>query len=105
MCIVVNLRSSKYTVYIGRAGHGQDGRFGNPFRVGKDGAQGECVKLFRDWLYGESREAYEMRCRIITEIPYDAVLGCFCKPRACHGDVIAELVNAHHADRARERPL
>lgn len=21
------------------------------------------------------------------------VLGCFCKPKACHGDVLADLVN------------
>jgi hypothetical protein len=30
----------------------------------------------------------------IKKLPDDAVLGCFCKPRACHGDVIIELKNA-----------
>ena len=32
--LVVNLNHSKYDVYIGRAGHGLDGPFGNPCRVG-----------------------------------------------------------------------
>ena len=48
MVTVVNLRSSAFDVYIGRAGHGQDGRFGNPFVVGRDGVRGECVEKFRN---------------------------------------------------------
>ena len=28
---VVNIKEEKYDVYIGRAGRGQDGYFGNPF--------------------------------------------------------------------------
>ena len=98
MVTVVNLRSSAFDVYIGRAGHGQDGRFGNPFVVGRDGVRGECVEKFRAWFHGPSKQAYEMRVRAITEIPRDAKLGCFCKPNACHGDVIAEYVNSYHAD-------
>ncbi len=30
---VVNIRKKAYDVYIGRAGKGQDGYFGNPFRL------------------------------------------------------------------------
>ena len=30
---VVNIRKEAYDVYIGRAGKGQDGYFGNPFRL------------------------------------------------------------------------
>lgn len=95
MCKVVNLKHERYDVYIGRAGHGQDGRFGNPFRVGVHGAQGECVKLFENWFYSESPAAVQMRMRVLQEIKPGMVLGCFCKPRACHGDVIAAYVNGH----------
>jgi hypothetical protein len=29
------------------------------------------------------------------------VLGCWCAPRACHGDVLARLANASTAERER----
>ncbi|GHV10010.1 hypothetical protein FACS1894162_2160 [Bacteroidia bacterium] len=34
MTKVVNIKNSRCDVYIGRAGRGQDGYFGNPFRLG-----------------------------------------------------------------------
>jgi hypothetical protein len=44
----VNLRHEPYDVYVGRAGHGMDGRFGNPFPV--MGARGESLALFRGYF-------------------------------------------------------
>lgn len=94
MVTVVNLRTHQHTQYIGRAGHGQTGTFGNPFIVGVHGARGECVKLFRDWFYSDEPRAQAMRAAVQAQIQPDAVLGCFCKPAACHGDIIAEFINA-----------
>jgi len=37
MTKVVNIKHSKYDVYCGRAGKGQDGYFGSPFHVDIDG--------------------------------------------------------------------
>lgn len=34
---VVNIKTDSYDVYIGRAGHGHSGYFGNPFNIGFDG--------------------------------------------------------------------
>ena len=31
-------------------------------------------------------------------------LGCWCKPKACHGDVLKELVDAHFGDDAEPQP-
>jgi hypothetical protein len=36
--VVVNLNKEPFDVYIGRAGRGQDGYFGNPFRMGAEPA-------------------------------------------------------------------
>lgn len=91
MCTVVNLRTSAFTVYIGRPGKGQSGMFGNPFIVGVHGARGECAAKFRDWFASDAGSA--MRALVDAHIKPDDVLGCFCKPAACHGDIIAEYVN------------
>jgi len=91
MCKVVNIRNADYTIYIGRAGHGQLGTFGNPFKVGVHGKQGECVELFRKWFHSPAGQ--EMRSKVDAIITKNDTLGCFCKPNACHGDVIAEYVN------------
>jgi len=32
--VVVNIYQEQFDVYIGRAGRGEDGYFGNPFRMG-----------------------------------------------------------------------
>jgi hypothetical protein len=91
MCTVVNLRSSTFTVYIGRPGHGLQGPFGNPFVVGVHGTRGECVRLFEEWFASDTAKEY--RELIHTRIIPNDVLGCFCKPAACHGDIIARYVN------------
>lgn len=91
MCSVVNLRSSRFTVYIGRPGRGLPGPFGNPFIVGQHGARGECVRLFESWFASDAATTY--RKLVDTHIKPSDVLGCFCKPAACHGDIIARYVN------------
>ena len=89
-CRVVNLRTENYSIYIGRAGKG--GEFGNPFAIGKDGDREDVILMFKDYFYR----------RLLNDLPFrekihalkGEVLGCFCKPTACHGDVIADYVNA-----------
>jgi len=97
---VVNLRKETYDVYIGRPGKGQyDAPFGNPFLVGIDGERGECAKLFRDWFHSDDPKAKEMRNRARETIKSNDKLGCFCKPKDCHGDVIAEYINRLHEEK------
>ena len=79
-------------VYIGRAGRGFDGYFGNPFALGRDGDREQVIEKYR---------AYFLR-RILTDPEFYArvmelrgkVLLCFCSPLACHGSVIAGWINA-----------
>jgi len=89
-----------HDVYIGRPRSGQPWNFGNPFRVGRDGIRGECVEMFRTWLetgdaQGSPDATPERRQWILDNIHTlrGKRLGCFCKPRACHGDVLADLAD------------
>jgi hypothetical protein len=80
---VVNKRWQKYDIYIGRPSI-----WGNPFVIGKDGSRKEVVEKYRDWIMDQPH--------LLANI--DTLkgkrLGCFCKPAACHGDVLAELANS-----------
>lgn len=63
------------------------GRYGNPFRVGRDGTAQECVDKFRDAMPPFAKEAYRLELR-------GKNLACFCAmDRPCHADVLLELAN------------
>ena len=80
MTTVVNIHQT-YDVYIGRPS-----KWGNPFRIGPDGSRDEVIQKYRDWI-GKQPE-------LLKSLPEleGKKLGCFCKPLACHGDVLARLV-------------
>ena len=86
---VVNLRSEPYDVYIGRAGKGKDGYFGNPLLIGAK-TRDQVIKEFDTYMRGRFAKDPEYRKRIM-ELK-GKTLGCFCKPLACHGDVIVALL-------------
>jgi len=88
---VVNIRTAGYDVYIGRAGHGQDGYFGNPFRLEAGQPRGTTIEKYRKYFYNRLETDPEFKRRI-HELK-DKTLGCFCKPYACHGDVIKEYLD------------
>ena len=87
---VVNLRKDRYDVYIGRAGRGQDGYFGNPFPLGEQ-PRGATIERYRGYFLNRLRTD-EQFARRIRELK-GKTLGCFCKPHPCHGDVIAEYLD------------
>lgn len=80
MCIV-NLRRKKYDVYIGRGS-----KWGNKFVIGKDGDRNEVIKKYKKWILNN---AYLLSCLVELK---GKVLGCYCKPLACHGDVLIHLI-------------
>lgn len=91
---VVNVRDEECTHYIGR-GRGRDGwirtGLGNPFRLVAGDSQSlkarvQAIKSFQLWALEDPRVLERIR-----QLPEDAVLGCWCKPKPCHGDVIVEL--------------
>lgn len=94
MTRVVNLRREPFDVYIGRAGKGQDGYFGNPFMLDPKKPRSQQVGLFetyRAWFLNRVERSPEFRAQVLAL--RGKTLGCFCKPGWCHGDVIAEWVD------------
>lgn len=85
---VVNLHRSPYDVYIGRAGQGQDGYFGNPCR----GNRRDAIEAFRTYFHARLGTDVEFKRRV--EELRGKRLGCFCAPKECHGDVIVEYLEA-----------
>jgi hypothetical protein len=85
MCIVVNKYKSPFDVYIGRGS-----LWGNPYVIDKDGDRAEVIRKYRLLLWQQIQDG---------EVTIDQLkslngkrLGCFCKPKPCHGDVIASAV-------------
>ena len=90
-CKIVNLRKEEYDIYIGRGSE-----WGNPFKIGKDGTREEVIEKYEEWLL-EIRSAPNnairpslVRAKIFLK---DKILGCFCKPKACHGDILKQFVD------------
>lgn len=79
---VVHCKREAYDVYIGRPGP-----WGNPFTIGKDGDRNQVIEKYRQWILQQPHllsRLKELRGK---------VLGCWCKPLACNGDVLAQLAD------------
>lgn len=92
---VVHCMRAAFDVHVGRPS-----LFGNPFILGRHGDRPTVVARYRRWLLtgeaGDCREATEQRRRaILAALPSlrGKTLGCWCAPKLCHGDVLAELAN------------
>jgi hypothetical protein len=92
MTKAVNIRYSGYDVYIGRAGRGEDGYFGNPFRLKPSETRGATIERYRTYFHDRLKTDPEFKRRV-HELK-GRTLGCFCKPYPCHGDVMAEYLNS-----------
>jgi len=68
-------------------------KFGNPYRLKKDGGdytREESVEAYRDWFRDKIQSDPEFR-KSVDELKGET-LGCWCKPKKCHGDVILEYL-------------
>ena len=87
--VVNRRRTQAYDVYIGRPS-----KWGNPFRIGRDGDRVAVICKFAEWFYAP--EQHQLRLDAVAELK-DKVLGCWCAPFACHGGVIATFVDTYDA--------
>ena len=108
MLKVVNLHKEKYDVYIGRAGRGHDGYFGNPIAIGRTCSEcgekhtrGGTLVCYEGWLWKRIKEDSEFKKRVMQL--RGKTLGCFCKPKACHGDILAKAVTLLNAEITYEK--
>ena len=79
---VVNRRKGVYDVYIGRGS-----KWGNPFMIGRDGSRKQVIDKYREYI---NKKPELLEC--LNELKGKR-LGCYCKPLACHGDVLVELAD------------
>lgn len=87
---VVHCKKEKHTLYIGRPTV-----WGNPFVIGKDGNREEVIKKFK--TYARNNESL---MHLISLLHEDVVLGCFCYPEKCHGDIIIKLWKEIHEQKS-----
>lgn len=77
-------------VYIGREGKGFSGTFGNPFPLEDEKDRDIILDKYRQYLENRVQEDAEF-CNKVKNLK-NKILVCFCKPKTCHGDVLAEMV-------------
>lgn len=81
---VVHCKKEPYDVYIGRPS-----KWGNPYVVGRDGNRHEVCEKYRSFMQNNPQLLSE-----VGELK-GKTLGCWCAPKACHGDILMELANGN----------
>lgn len=84
-CKVVNRSKDRYDVYIGRPSI-----FQNPFVIGQDGTREEVIEKFKDYFFNKVKTDIDFKHRV--DRLKGKVLGCHCKPKPCHGDIIKAYI-------------
>lgn len=82
---VVNLHRQQHEVYVGRPS-----MFGNPFHSKAGDRMGALVR-YEDYFLDRIKNDPEFR--EAAEELKGKILGCHCKPKPCHGDIIAAWCN------------
>lgn len=82
MTTVVHCRKEKYDILIDRTT-----KWGNPFIVGPYTRE-EALEKYEEWI-----QTQDWLLKDIHTLK-NKVLGCWCKPKACHGDILAEIANS-----------
>lgn len=88
---VVNIDSAAFEVYIGRSVKRRGfaaSKWANPYPMTKERSRPVVIAMFCEYL----RRSPELMAAL-PELK-GKVLGCWCAPKACHGDVLADLANA-----------
>lgn len=87
---VVHNKKKPFDVYIGRPS-----KWGNPF-THKSGTlaefevatREEAIARYEEWLMAQPELVEAVKAELKGK-----VLGCWCSPLACHGDVLAKVAN------------
>jgi hypothetical protein len=94
---VVNQYRHRRTDHDVRIGRGYSA-LGNPHEIApalkgevRNRRRTEVVALYETWLRAQLEDPTSAASVAFDALPDDAVLVCFCKPAACHGDVIVRL--------------
>jgi hypothetical protein len=95
---VVHFKREPYDIYVGRPS-----KWGNPFTHIADkktaaqfvvSSREEAVEAYRLWITeGEGKH-------LLEDLPElkGKVLGCWCAPKSCHGDVLLKLIEEKYGN-------
>lgn len=77
------------SVYIGRPS-----KWGNPFKVGKDGIESEVAQKYINWMQSQHELIADAKRELVGKD-----LACYCsKPNLCHGDLLLQIANNESFD-------
>ncbi len=93
MTTVVHCKKHPYDVYIGRGS-----KWGNPYTHIKDRetkaeyiveSREKAIQMYKEWIL--------LRPDLLEDLKElkDKRLGCWCKPKSCHGDILVELIKEY----------
>ena len=80
--VVVHCKKEPYDILIDRTT-----KWGNPFIIGKDGTRNEVIMKHKMLVLSNPKMIEEIKKELKGK-----VLGCWCKPQACHGDTYIEIL-------------
>ncbi|QDH46940.1 hypothetical protein LAh9_130 [Aeromonas phage LAh_9] len=91
MAKVVNLYKEPYDVYIGRSKWGEPrNKWCNPFRSEKGEPPFRVINMYKKHLWSQIKKG-EITIEDLISLDGKS-LGCFCKPKPCHGDVVLKAI-------------
>ncbi|WP_299976860.1 DUF4326 domain-containing protein [Desulfobacula sp.] len=82
-----NVKSTPTYQYIGRGSY-----WGNPYSMNEGGDGRE--EVIRKYKYDFDFETFPNKDKSEVYKLSGKRLGCFCKPEACHGDILADFLNS-----------
>ena len=89
---VVNIEDNRHAIYIGKKTKERDkSYFASPFSFSPNEDRELTLKKYSDYFYYR----IEIDSIFLGEIMKlkNRIIGCTCKPLACHGDIIANFLD------------
>ena len=91
MCKVVHFKKDDYDIYIGRLPDGEYNKWAYPKELRETFPEGtprqEIIDAYEDYLLSNKELMNDLH-----ELKYKT-LGCWCKPKSCHGDILKKYVD------------
>jgi hypothetical protein len=81
--LVVHCKHKPYDVYVGRPS-----KWGNPFRIIGSFTREDVIAAYEEWLRSQPHLVAMAKRELKGK-----VLGCWCAPLPCHGEVLARIAN------------
>lgn len=100
MIKVINIEKTRQEyVYIGNACPERNLRaslLANPFTIYQENDREKIMQDYHDWLRKEIKAKgpiYRYMLSLqLQSIQKNLILGCWCKPKKCHGDIIKKIL-------------